>query len=132
MKDIAKWNKRVLESKGIKAEVRPYSRVRSVGDLQKATLWDETVVERKEYIYVEGYGLLQCINTELHFVYEVPKEHKGWGLMCTCGSIAGVVGYGAYSKLASPMSNGMIIACVRLLTTKQNTGIGEHADGSHE
>ena len=132
MKDVGEWNKKVLKAKGISATVRPYSRVRVLGDLKKATLWDGTVVERKDLIYVEQYGLLKCINTELHFVYEVPANHKGWGLMCTCGSIAGVVGYGAYSKLASPMSNGMIIACLRLLTTKENTGTGEHADGSHE
>lgn len=132
MSDIDNWNKQVLKAKGIKSNVRPYSKVRVVGDLKKATLWDDTVVERKEYIYVEGHGLVKTIDTELHFVYEVPKEHKGWGLMCTCGSIAGVVGWGAYSKLASPVGNGMIIACVRYLTTKENTGIGRHADESTE
>jgi len=130
--DINKWNKKVLESKGIKQNGTAPKIVRNQGDLQRATLWDGTVVERQEHLWVDGYGFVKCINTELHFVYASPKEHKGWGLWCTCGSLAGVVGYSAYSKLASPMSDGKIVACVRLLTTKQNTGIAEHADGSHE
>jgi hypothetical protein len=129
--DINKWNTSVLVSKGIKQKGTAPKIVRNQGDLQKATLWDGTVVERLEYLIVNG-EFVKTINTELHFVYESPKEHKGWGLWCTCGSLAGVVGYAAYSKLASPMSNGKIVACVRLLATKQNTGIGEHADGSHE
>ncbi len=130
--DINKWNNNILKSKGIKASVRPYSRVRSVGDAQKATLWDGTVVDRKEYIFVDGYGLIKCAPYELHFIYETPPSHKGWGLMCSCGSIAGVVGYGAYSQLVSPTATGHMIVCIRHTTVKQNTGIGEHADGSHE
>lgn len=131
--DIDAWNKRVLKSKGINATPPKAHIVRNVGDLQEATLWDgETKVRRQEYIFVEGHGLVKCINSELHFVFQTPKTMKGWGLFCTCGSIAGVVGYAAYSKLASPMSDGKIIACIRLLTTKQNTGIARHADESTE
>lgn len=129
---IDKWNNNVLKAKGIKQNGTAPKIVRNQGDLKSAKLWDGTVVERQDALWVDGYGLVKCINTELHFVYAAPKNHKGWGLWCTCGSLAGVVGYGAYSKLASPMGDGKIIACIRLLTTKQNVGLAEHADGSHE
>lgn len=133
-KDIHAWNTKMLKSRSIKGYAQPAYKVsRNVGDLQRATLWDGiTVVERRQYIYIEQYGLVSCINTELHFVFETPSSMRGWGLYCTCGSLAGVVGWEAYSKLASPIGNGMIVACIHLLTTKNNTGIGEHADGSHE
>lgn len=131
--NVNKWNMEQLKKNGVDAVVRPYSRVRSIGDLQKAQLWDETIVERQEYIFVnDTYGLVKCAPYELHFIYEVPASHKGWGLMCTCGSIAGVVGLNAYSKLASPTSTGLMIVCLRHNSTKSNVGIGEHADGSHE
>jgi hypothetical protein len=131
--DIDAWNQKVLKQKGIDARPMRSQVVRNVGDLQEATLWDGvTKVRRQDSIYVEGEGLVKCINSELHFVFQTPKTMKGWGLYCTCGSIAGTVGISAYSKLASPIGNGKIVACIRLLTTKNNTGIGEHADGSHE
>jgi hypothetical protein len=103
-----------------------------VGDAKRATLPNGDVVHRVEHIYVHGYGIVKCMNTELHFIFETPKEQKGWGLYCTCGSIAGVVGWSAYTKLASPSSSGFVIACIRYLTTKNNVGIGKHADDSTE
>lgn len=130
--DINKWNNEQLKDNGVNATVRPYSRVRSVGDLQKATLWDDTVVERKDLIFVDGHGLIKCCPYELHFIYEVPPTHKGWGLMCTCGSIAGVVGTKAYSKIMTPSGTGHLIVCVRHSSTKDNVGIGTHADSSTE
>ena len=130
--DIKKWNEEELKKNGFSAPVRPYSRVRSLGDLKKATLWDETVVERQDYLYVGGYGMVKCCPYELHFIYKVPDSHYGWGLMCTCGSIAGVVGYKAYSKLMLPTSTGQMIVCLRHNTLKDNEGIGRHADGSTE
>lgn len=129
---INNWNNKVLASKGIKQSGVAPKIVRNQGDLQKATLWDGTVVERQELIFVEGQGLVQCAPYELHFIYVAPVTHKGWGLFCTCGSIAGVVGLSAYSKLASPTSTGKMIVCIRHTTLKQNEGIGRHADGSTE
>lgn len=130
--NIQKWNDQVLQGQGIKTRASSPKVVRSVGDAKTAKLYDGTVVERQDLIYVENYGLVRTAPYELHFVYELPKHMKGWGLMCTCGSIAGVVGYAAYSKLAAPTDTGMIIACVRHTAVKNNMGIGEHADGSHE
>lgn len=130
--DINKWNQQQLASQGIKANTVAPKAVRAVGDAKRATLHDKTVVERQDSIYVEGYGLVKTAPTELHFVYATPVTMKGWSYYCTCGSIAGIVGYGAYSKLASPTSTGMILACIRHLSTKNNVGIGIHADGSSE
>lgn len=130
--DINKWNNEVLAKQGIKHKASAPKIVRSVGDAQRATLWDGTVVHRTDAIWVDGYGLIKTAPYELHFVYEAPKTHKGWGLYCTCGSIAGVVGYGAYSKLLSPTATGHIVVCIRHTTLKNNEGIGRHADGSTE
>lgn len=130
--NITEWNKKVLKRQGVNASVASPRVVRAVGDAKRATLQDGTVVTRVDMIYVEGYGLVRAAPYELHFVYELPKHMKGWGLMCTCGSIAGVVGFRAYSKLASPTDTGMIIACVRHTALKNNEGIGRHADGSTE
>ena len=130
---IDEWNEQTLKSQGLEYRSKSPQIARNQGDLQKATLPDGTVVRRKEYLIIDGEQV-KCIDTELHFVYETPDtvENKGWGLWCTCGSIAGTVGWRAYSKLASPSQTGKIVACLRLLATKNNTGIGEHADGSHE
>lgn len=131
--NIVKWNNEVLKHQKIPhGSAYPKAIVKVVGDLQQATLIDGTVVHRTESIYVDGFGLIPCAPYELHFIYELPKHFKGWGLMCTCGSIAGVIGYNAYSKLAAPTATGHIIACVRHTTLKNNIGIGRHADGSTE
>lgn len=133
MTDIDKWNTDVLKSKGVSRKGTAPKIVRNQGDLQSAKLPDGTVIKRQEYIFVNN-ELVRTVDSELHFVYQTPdsQKYKGWSLWCTCGSIAGVVGYSAYSKLASPIGNGKIVACVRLLATKQNTGIARHADNSTE
>ncbi len=130
--DINKWNNEVLASQGIKHKSIAPKVSRNVGDLQRARLPDDTVVERQDYIYVEGSGLVRCAPYELHFIFEMPKTFKGWGLYCTCGSIAGVVGMSVYSKFAAPTDTGKMLVCIRHTTLKQNVGIGRHADGSTE
>lgn len=130
--DVNKWNSDVLKRQGISAQPHKHSIVRSIGDAKRATLPDGTVVERQDLIFVDGHGLVQCAPYELHFVYEMPKKYKGWGLYCTCGSIAGVVGLSAYSKFIAPTSSGKMLVCIRHTTLKNNDGIGKHADGSTE
>lgn len=129
---IDDWNEQVLKSQGVQHKGTSPSIVRNQGDLKSAKLPDGVVVERSEMLYIEGQGLVRCAPYELHFIYVTPKENKGWGLWCTCGSIAGVVGLNAYSKLASPTDTGKMIVCVRHTTLKNNVGIGTHADGSTE
>lgn len=132
MTDINKWNNQVLAKQGVKHKAISPKVVRSVGDAKRATLHDGTVVKRTDAIWVDGYGLISCAPYELHFIYQLPKHMNGWGLMCTCGSIAGVVGYAAYSKLAAPTATGHIVACVRHTATRNNVGVGKHADESTE
>lgn len=131
--NIHQWNNEQLKAKqtGIDAAY-PKAVVRSVGDLKQAELVDGTVVERADKIFVGGYGLIDCCPYELHFIYRVPQHIKGWSYMCTCGSIAGVAGVKAYSKLITPVGTGLLLVCVRHSATKNNTGIGTHADGSTE
>lgn len=128
---INDWNAQVLKSKGVKGVAKAPKIVRNQGDLMEAKLWDGTVVKRQEYLF-DGQELVKCADYELHFIYAAPKSHKGWGLFCTCGSIAGTVGLNAYSKLASPTSTGKMIVCIRHTTLKQNEGVGRHADDSTE
>jgi hypothetical protein len=131
--NIDKWNNQVLKSKGINAVAQNIKVVRSIGDVQELTLWDGvTKVHRQDYIFVEGYGLVKCCPYELYFIFQTPDKMKGWSLYCGCGSIAGVVGMRAYSKLAFPTDTGHMIVCIRHQATKNNVGIGSHADGSTE
>ena len=128
---IHSFNLEQLKNNGVSVIAQPaYKTVRNVGDLKKATTWDGTVVERREHIFVGGYGLVKCCPYELHFVYET--KSYGWGLYCTCGSIAAVVGAKAYSKLMTPGGTGLMVVCIRHSTTKQNDNIGRHADESTE
>lgn len=129
---IKEDNDLVLSRMGVKERSVSTRVVRSVGDAKRAKLHDGTVVEREDSLYIEPYGLVQCAPYELHFIYKLPKHMMGYGLMCTCGSIAGVVGYDVYSKLSAPTFNGMIIVCIRHMTLKQNEGKGRHADDSTE
>lgn len=126
------WNKQQLEANGVPYKPSTVAQmiVRNIGDATKAQLPTGEMVERKEHIWVDGQGLIKCAPYELHFIYELPSQYKGWGLYCTCGSIAGVVDYKAYSKLATP-GNRMIM-CLHHTSTKNNDTWGEHADGSHE
>jgi len=126
---INDWNESVLKSKGIKHSGKAPKIVRNQGDLQRATLEDGTVVTRQEYLF-DGQELVKCAPYELHFLYTTKK--KGWGIFCTCGSIGATVGLNAYSKLASPTDTGKMIVCVRHTATKNNVGIGRHADNSTE
>ena len=128
------WNRKQLTANGVKETPSTVAQmiVRSVGDASTATLPTGETVERQEHIFVDGYGLIKCAPYELHFIYALPVKYKGWGLYCTCGSIAAVVGLNAYSKLASPTSTGHMIVCLHHTSTKNNVGIGEHGDGSHE
>ena len=129
--EIHEFNLKKLKENGLDVAAQPaYKVVRNLGDLQRATTWDGVVVERKEFLWVEAYGLIKTCPYELHFVYETSSY--GWGLYCTCGSIAGVAGTKAYSKILTPTGTGLMVVCVRHSSTKNNVGIGRHADESTE
>jgi hypothetical protein len=134
-------NYNFLRSLGIPLNsVGSFSRVRSVGDKKTAITHDGEKVERAEFIWCDGYGLVECVPYELHFIYEDPrskdshpKKIKGrWAHMCTCGSPAVVASYNETKALMTPKTRGYLLMCAAHTSSKQTTGIGTHADGSHE
>jgi len=79
--------------------------------------------------------MVKTIPYELHFCYEDKSKKIGrWAFMCTCGSIAGIISYKEMKSLMTVTGNenGYVLACVAHTSSKQNTGIGMHADWSHE
>lgn len=73
-----------------------------------------------------------CAPYDNHFIYKDPEYEKGTigksAIMCTCGSMAVIVGYNAYKKDASPATDsgnpGELLVCLMHAQT------GRHADGS--
>lgn len=117
-------------------EVKGYAKIRSWGDKNSAWTGDGLRVERQEFIYVEGYGLVRCLPTSIHFVYEDKSGKVGrWAYMCTCGSLSGIVSYKEIRGLITPSMENLgeyVLACIHGLSNKQATGIFRHADNSTE
>ncbi len=121
-------------------QVTGFASIRSFGDKNTAITHDGDKVERQELLYVEGYGLIPCTPYELHFVYIDPRSENTprriigrWGLMCTCGSMAGVISYNELKTLMTVNGQrGYIIGCHAHTQAKHVTGVGKHADGSSE
>ena len=137
MKDYEKTNFGYLKRYGgeVAKQVTSFATIRSWGNKNSATTHDGLRVERQEYLYAEGYGLVKCIPYELHFIFEDKSKKTGrWAFMCTCGSIAGIISYNEMKSLMTVTGNepGYVLACIMHTTTKQNYGIGKHADGSSE
>lgn len=114
--------------------VTDFATIKSFGDKNSAVTHDGIKVERMEFIYAEGYGVVKCAPYELHFVFEDKSKKKGrWAYMCTCGSIAGIIAWKEIKNLMSIQGeHGYVLACIAHTASKQNLGIGSHADGSHE
>lgn len=110
-----------------------FARIRSFGDKNSAVTHDGLRVERQEYLFVEGYGMVRCLPTTLHFIYEDKSKKIGrWAFMCTCGSLGGIIAYDEIKEFITTESTGYLLACIHGVTNKQNTGIFRHADGSSE
>lgn len=133
-KRIAQINHSLLEGiGGISTKPSSFARIRNWGDKNHAVTHDGIEVERREYIYIDGYGLVRTLPTTMHFIYEDTSHKIGrWTYMCTCGSIAGIVSYKELPGLISPELGEYVLACNFGLTNKQHTGIFRHADGSSE
>jgi len=131
---IREKNYKYLSDMGnVEAPVRGFARIRSFGDKNSAVTFDGQKVERQEYLFAEGYGMVRCLPTTMHFIYEDASKKIGrWVFMCSCGSIAGIVSYKEMSTLISPELGEYVLACIAGLSSKQNTGIFRHADGSTE
>lgn len=116
---------------GVKAQ--DFARIRSFGDKNSAITYDGLKVERQEWFFAEGYNMVRAVPYELHFVYEDKSGKPGrWSFMCTCGSLAGIISYKEVATLMSIENKGYILGCIAHTASKQNTGVGTHADGSHE
>lgn len=141
IKQLSRWEKTKLENLrylpqigSSQTQAKDFARIRGWGDKNTATTFDNLKVERMDFIYAEGYGLVKTCPYELHFVYEDKSKKIGrWSHMCTCGSIAGIISYKEIKSLMTiEGEHGYILACVAHTASKQNTGLGTHADGSHE
>lgn len=134
-KQIVQINHSLLEGMGGQKVNMPsdFARIRSFGDKNSAMTHDGIKVFRQEFIFVEGYGMVRCPPTTMHFVYEDTSKKRGrWAFMCTCGSIAGIVSYKDIVGLISPELGQYVLMCIHGLTSKQHTGIFRHVDGSTE
>lgn len=113
--------------------VKDFGTIRGWGDKNTATTYDGLLVERQEYIFVEGYGMVRCVPYELHFIWEDKSKKIGrWSFMCSCGSPAGIISYKAMSGMMSPKLGEHVLCCLSHTSSKMNTGIGRHADDSSE
>jgi len=115
--------------------VTDFATIRGWGDKNKATTHDGLVVERQEYFFFPEFSsrLIRATPYELHFIFEDKSKKVGrWTLMCTCGSPAGIVSYKDMNGLMSPTLGELVICCLAHNSSKDNTGVGRHADGSSE
>lgn len=134
-KQISQINHSLLDGMGQQVLNKPsdFAKIRNWGDKNHAITHDGIEVERREYIYVDGYGLVRTLPTMMHFIYEDTSHKRGrWVFMCTCGSISGIVSYKELKGLISPELGEYVLACIHGLSHKQSTGIFKHADGSTE
>lgn len=131
-KQIKEGNFKLIPSNA-PTQPRDFARIRSWGDKNKAITHDGLEVERQEQVFAEGYGMVKCLPTTMHFVYEDRSGKKGrWVYMCTCGSIAGIIAYKEIKDFITTEPTGYLLACIHGVASKQNTGIFRHADGSTE
>lgn len=113
--------------------VTDFASIRSWGDKNSAITYDGLKIERQEYFFIEGYGMVYAVPYELHMVYEDKSRKIGrWIFMCSCGSPAGIVSYKAMSGMMSPKLGEYVMCCLAHTASKANVGVGKHADGSTE
>lgn len=131
-KQIKEGNYKLLS--GMSGESpKDFSRIRSFNDKNSAITHDGIRVERLEFLFVEGYGMVKNLPTTMHFCYEDTSGKLGrWVYMCSCGSPAGIISYNEIKTLITAEATGYIMACLSGVSNKQATGIFRHADGSTE
>ena len=128
-------NLSLLPKNNVTSNVKSFAKIRHFNSINEAITHDSLKVERQDFYYAEGYGIVKCIPYELHFIFEDKSNKVGrWAFMCTCGSIAGIISYNEMKSLMTVRGteSGYILACIAHTTSKQNMGIGRHADDSTE
>lgn len=96
--------------------------IKIAGRAKRANLAGETIY-RQDVIFVESErAWFRIIDTQEHFCYR-QSRFLGPMLMCTCGSVANIYGFEAYSQFQS-VNMGRIICCQSLIDNRR------HADGT--
>ena len=109
--------------------------VRLVGTPWKATLHDGTEVYRSKNDIIEipfnneSAHRVKVAPYDNHFIYVVPEKFEGWGMLCTCGGPAVLVGANVYKSDASPSSGEGLISGEMVLCF-YHAKDGRHADNS--
>ena len=119
----------------IKKEFHPVKILHRAGDLKSAVTADGEVVRRQEELYASPeYGMVKVAGYDNQFVFIDPGYEKGIvgrsKFMCSCGSLAVIVGANVYSKDASPSQAGDGGKSGQLLVCWMHASTGKHADGS--
>ena len=96
------------------------------GQVTEATLPNGKKIHKFEKLSVIEAGkkprMVQCAPYDNHFIYETEEKNMSH-YMCTCGSPAVIVGYGAYTDDASPTPTGELLVCYFHAQT------GKHSSG---
>lgn len=100
--------------------------IKHYGQVKEAVLPSGKKIHRFEKLCVLEAGrnprMVQCAPYDNHFIYET-EEINSSRYMCTCGSMAVLVGYNAYKHDASPTPTGELMVCYFHAQT------GHHANG---
>jgi len=96
------------------------------------------IVRRNDRIFLrdpsEWVRWVACAPMDNHFIYKDPEYELGTigkcATMCTCGSMAVIVGYNAYKHDASPTTKEESMNPGELLVCFLHAQTGFHADGS--
>ena len=126
--------------------LHPVKLIRHVGDRKSGELEDHRTVHREERIWMgREYGMVRTADYGNHFIFSDPdfdpktgewprgRQYIGrFTPLCSCGSMAVVVGAAVYREDASPTGNmdstnpGMMLVCWF------HSQYGQHVDGSHD
>jgi hypothetical protein len=79
----------------------PFNIIRYRGQANKAT-FEGVEIRREEAIYAGQWGMVRCAPYDEHFVFQIPPsrlKYGRWETFCTCGSMAGIVGFAGEGKM---------------------------------
>lgn len=98
--------------------------IKHYGQPVEAITLNKIHVKREEKIFVpEMAYFVPCAQYDNHFVYDSHEKKRGTSpYMCTCGSIAVIIGSNVYEKDNSPIGVMFVCHC--------HASFGRHADGS--
>jgi hypothetical protein len=115
-------------------EFHPIKIIHHSNSLKSVTLEDGTVVKRQNKYYCgPEYGIVPTAPMDNHFIFEDPGYKRGIvgrsKFMCTCGSLAVIVGANVYAKDASPTSKEDGSTAGQLIVCWHHATFGKHVTG---